>query len=164
MSAVQKKPIKRSKELASLSREHHDGLLLCWKINTGLDNNIPTERIGAYVLNFYDTNLNQHFIEEERYLFPLLPANNPDREEAETHHKMLREMIAVFRNIDQINALSLKYFAETLNTHIRFEERVLFNIIEEEAGIDKLKSIEKNITGHIRQTAEWHDQFWLKKA
>ena len=28
----EKKPLKRVKELQELSREHHHGLLLCWKI------------------------------------------------------------------------------------------------------------------------------------
>ena len=32
------KPLKRSKELAPLSREHHDGLLFAWKIKQGLAN------------------------------------------------------------------------------------------------------------------------------
>ena len=33
-------PIKRSEYLKPLSRDHHQGLLLCWKIRTGLKKGI----------------------------------------------------------------------------------------------------------------------------
>ena len=39
----QPKPIKRSKELVPLSKEHHEGLLFAWKIKQGLQNGIGIE-------------------------------------------------------------------------------------------------------------------------
>jgi len=35
-----KKPIKRDKVLQPLSHDHHQGLLLCWKIRTGIKKGI----------------------------------------------------------------------------------------------------------------------------
>lgn len=157
------KPIKRRKELVSLSREHHDGLLLCWKINEGLGKEIPTERIGAYVLYFFDNHLARHFDEEEQYIFPLLKANNIDRKEAETHHKLLREIVDNFKNSDQIVWLSLQHFAEILKQHIRFEERVLFPLIEQEATPEALKSAASNLTMQPKNNADWKDEFWINK-
>ena len=157
------KPIKRRKELVSLSREHHDGLLLCWKINDGLEKNISTQRIGAYALYFFDNHLARHFNEEEQYIFPLLDANNIDRKEAELHHKLLREIADNFKNTDQIVWLSLQHFAEILEKHIRFEERVLFPLIEKEATPEALQSAATKLAMQPKCNIEWEDQFWIDK-
>src|SRR3569833_3853637 len=89
-------PIKRSKELVSLSKEHHDGLLLCWKINSGLKKGNDPARNARYIVFFYVSDLCRHFIEEEKFIFPLLPAGNSLRTTAEEQHKMLRSMIDNF--------------------------------------------------------------------
>ena len=158
-----REPIKRSKELVSLSRDHHDGLLLCWKINAGISKGISAGRIGSYVVNFFDDSLAIHFEDEEQYVFSLLEPGNSNRKEAELHHVRLREFVDSFRNSNPITTLSLKSFSDLLNEHIRFEERVLFNIIEQEADSTKLKSVEENLTNHSKCNTEWHDQFWLKE-
>ena len=48
------KPIKRNKSIQSISREHHHGLLLCWKIRQGMKKNIEPQRIKVYVDWFYN--------------------------------------------------------------------------------------------------------------
>jgi len=45
-------PIKRSIALQPLSREHHHGLLLCWKIRTGLKKGIDIDRIKNIQIGF----------------------------------------------------------------------------------------------------------------
>ncbi len=156
------KPLKRSKQLTPLSKEHHDGLLCCWKINQGLANNTSVDRIGSYLLDFYDNHLAGHFEEEEELIFPLLSSDNGDRQEAELHHKMLREMIATFRDVTQIPTLSLRYFSEILDRHIRFEERVLFPLIEKEVTADALQMAAGALEKKTNLT-EWADQFWITK-
>ncbi len=44
-----KKPQKRHIALQPLSREHHQGLLLSWKIRKGLSRKIEFDRIQNYV-------------------------------------------------------------------------------------------------------------------
>jgi hypothetical protein len=53
MTEKQTKPLKRHAALQPLSREHHHGLLLGWKIRTGLSNGAPLERIKAYADWFF---------------------------------------------------------------------------------------------------------------
>src|SRR5690606_3210653 len=60
-------PIKRHKALQGVSREHHHGLLLCWKIRTGLAKNISPDRIKTYVDWFFDVYLRPHFELEENH-------------------------------------------------------------------------------------------------
>lgn len=66
-------PIKRSAQLAPLSREHHEGLLAVWKIRQGLRNGTDTNTIARFVQWFWQEHLHTHFQQEETVLMPLLP-------------------------------------------------------------------------------------------
>lgn len=46
------KSIKRTKALQPLSRDHHHGLLLCWKIRQGIKLNVEPERIKNIWIGF----------------------------------------------------------------------------------------------------------------
>ncbi len=65
-------PIKRHPSLQSLSREHHYGLLLSWKIREGFKREVPPERIKKYTNWFWENHLAPHFQFEESYIFPIL--------------------------------------------------------------------------------------------
>ncbi|MBS1626241.1 MAG: hemerythrin domain-containing protein [Bacteroidetes bacterium] len=150
------KPIKRNDLLQPFSREHHHALLLCWKIKEGFKRNVAAERIKQYTNWFWDTYLNQHFLEEEKYLFPILAANNPLIIQAFTEHNTLRKYFEDESNVEQ----SLKAIANELDAHIRFEERVLFNAIQEAATANQLSALEQhNKTPYVEN---WEDHFWGK--
>lgn len=155
-------PIKRSKELVPLSRDHHEGLLLCWKIRAGLEHGVMPGRIISYILNLFENNLEAHFREEEQYLFPLLKPNNPSRKQAEDEHNTMRKMIAAFQN-ESVSEKSLRNFANYLEQHIRFEERILFNIIERDADIISLKLLGCHLSKTAREDFQWDDKFWTKE-
>jgi hemerythrin-like domain-containing protein len=157
---IYSQPIKRSKELTQLSREHHDGLLLCWKINSGLKKGIEPERICRYIVHFFDNDLRQHFAEEELYIFPLLEKSNTIRVTVETQHQVLRDMINSFRSAPGTSADLLKPFAQLLNDHIRYEERTLFQTIEHVAK-EGLEAIQHKLSTPHNRDATWRDQFWL---
>jgi hypothetical protein len=70
------KPIKRSEFLKPLSREHHRGLLFCWKIRAGIKKNVEVSRIKKYADWFYQNYLVPHFEVEEKYVFPILGNEN----------------------------------------------------------------------------------------
>ena len=55
------KLIKRAEYLKTLSREHHLGLILCWKIKTGFSNGISIERMKLYLDWFLKNHLQQTF-------------------------------------------------------------------------------------------------------
>lgn len=160
------KPIKRSKELVLLSREHHDGLLLCWKIRTGLKKEVNSERIKAYVQYFWDTDLKEHFRREEEYLFSQLPGDDIMKIKAMAQHNSIRELLTLLNkssgSLTEIGLL--EKLASELDDHIRFEERELFNHIEQTLRPDKLSIIGKlldQVDGEYC-VAEWSDEFWAK--
>ena len=87
------KPIKRHKALKPVSREHHHGLLLSWKIRQGLKLNISTERICNYLNWFWEHHLKPHFEVEENYIFPILGNDNQLVKQALEDHQKIKNNI-----------------------------------------------------------------------
>jgi hemerythrin-like domain-containing protein len=157
-----RKPIKRSSEIAPLSREHHDGLLLCWKIRSGIKNELDAGRITGYVLFYWETHLKAHFLDEEKYLFPLLSADHPKLAQAIREHGELVQQINNLQKTQTYSALSK--FADELEAHIRFEERDLFNVIEQLADNVQLKKAGAQVAKRMHTTQHtWTDNFWEKQ-
>ena len=63
-----KKPIKRNEFLKAISREHHHGLLLSWKIRAGIKKEVEPFRIKKYLDWFYTEHLLPHFEIEEKHI------------------------------------------------------------------------------------------------
>ncbi len=132
-------PIKRNEALVQLSRDHHYGLLLCWKIREGIKRRIEPQRIKNYVDWFWLHHLEQHFEIEEKYLFPILGNQNEMVEQALAEHRRLK---VLFENENDLhNSISL--IEKELEKHIRFEERVLFNEIQKHATKEQLQQIHR---------------------
>ena len=155
-------PIKRHQALVSFSKEHHFGLLLVWKIRQGLANAVSAERISRYVLFFFNEDLKIHFREEEELLFSKLPASDTLRIQAEEEHKEIYSLIAVITQTANDEKL-LRQFADTLDKHIRFEERTLFNHLQTHVTPEELEEISKRFSNSVDLDSKWDDVFWLRK-
>lgn len=152
------KPIKRSKALQGVSREHHYGLLLCWKIRKGFSRGIAEERINKYVDWFYSTHLIPHFQLEENYIFPILDSGHVMVKKALSQHKRLHGLFTGSNTKKLSKSLSL--IEEELEQHIRFEERVLFKEIQKIATEEELKTISKIHTNE-KFNDNTNDPFWV---
>lgn len=150
------KPIKRDKALQGVSREHHHGLLLCWKIRTGFSKGIAEGRIKKYVGWFYETHLIPHFKLEEDYIFPILGNDHELVKKALSQHKRLHRIFTETETLSK----SLSLIEEELEQHIRFEERVLFNEIQKTATKKQLKTILK-IHNDEKFNDNTDDPFWI---
>lgn len=152
---MQQKPQKRHKALQPLSREHHFGLLLSWKIRSGFSKNIAPERIRIYANWFYENHLIPHFEMEETHIFPILEENHELIKKALADHKRIKQLFAETAN----DTKTLSKIEQELDQHIRFEERVLFPEIQNIATEEELLQIEK-----IHQTEAFEDkiddEFW----
>ena len=162
-SGMKSIPIKRSKELAPLSRDHHQGLLLCWKIRNGVNNHIDNKRIARYLIFSFREELSEHFRQEEDILFSLLADDEPLKQQALGQHASLRAQVEEVTSQKEPDTTLLLAFADTLDTHIRFEERKLFPFIEQTIDEGKLQTAGKKIDAcqHTDQL-QWEDQFWKK--
>jgi len=148
-------PLKRHKAIQPLSREHHQGLLLCWKIRKGFEKGVQPERIKKYTDWFWENQLQEHFSIEEKYVFPVLGAEDDLVQQALEEHEHLASLFLQKNEI----ALTLETIQNDLEGHIRFEERVLFNKIQEEASAEELQHIQQNHEKEI-SCGIWEDEFW----
>lgn len=151
-------PLKRNPSLQQLSHEHHDGLMLCFKIRQGIKAQVDCRRISRYVNWFAGHHLDAHFLAEENQLLPMVADEAELVQRTISEHKRLR----TFFYKDDLTESELLTFAKLLDDHIRFEERILFQKIQE------LKS-ESEILNALQQTGaapvceKWVDEFWLGK-
>ncbi|WP_276371201.1 hemerythrin domain-containing protein [Chryseolinea sp. H1M3-3] len=149
------KPIKRHDSLKPVSRDHHHGLLFCWKIREGFKRKIQPDRIRNYADWFWETHLTPHFAIEEHHVFPVLGNNHELVKKALAEHRRLKRLF----ESETEDAVALGLIEEELEKHIRFEERQLFNEIQEVATPEQLAEIEKH---HNEPAAgeNWQDEFW----
>lgn len=148
-------PIRRHALLQPLSRDHHHALLLVWKIRTGLRKNREISRINKYIRWFYTNYLCQHFTTEENLLYPILGNDHPLIKLALDEHRQIRRLIE--SNGEETEKLDL--LANLIEQHVRFEERTLFNEIQQSASDSQLKQVQAACTaeGFVEND---EDKFW----
>lgn len=152
-------PIKRHASLKPLSHDHHHGLLLCWKIRTGYRKNVEINRIKLYADWFYKNHLLPHFEIEEKYVFPILGNEHELVKRALSEHRKLRRL---FEDSEEASK-TLGMIEEKLEAHIRFEERFLFNEIQNTAPpkvLEEMMAIHSGLNSGTRSVEEWEDEFW----
>jgi hemerythrin-like domain-containing protein len=151
-------PIVRNESLKNLSRDHHFGLLFCWKIRSSL-NTIETKRLARYSEYFYKEHLQPHFKLEEKYIFPLFGEETTLVQEAMDDHMKLTELFGAQEKSIEI----LAQIAKTLEKHIRFEERVLFKELQKLIPEDELAAALGQSLGKPEEDT-WEDKFWERKS
>lgn len=156
------KPIKRSHQLAPLSREHHDGLLFAWKIKQGLENRTSVELLRKFSMWYWRNHIKPHFYQEEKILIPYMPEGHEMAIQLKEEHDHIRELIL---EIDkQPDIQSLKILCDLLNKHIRFEERELFKYLEELLSKEQLDIVFNELEKHpVSCETEWTEEFWVRK-
>ena len=159
------KPIKRHPAIAELSRDHHTGLLLVWKIREGIKKSIEAERIKRYVIYCFDTELEPHFKEEEELLFNKIAKENELRMKAETDHATLRQLAEDMKKGPLSSYMLIGKFGDSLEKHIRFEERELFNFIQDSFPEIVLLQISSSLNDKSKKQnfLPWTDTFWERK-
>ena len=150
-------PIKRHIALQPISHDHHFGLLLCWKIKTGLSKKVDPKRIKRFCNFFYENHLYNHFIAEEKYIFPVLDKEDELIKQAMKEHHLLRKL---FENVNG-DTDNLTQIAKQLEQHIRFEERELFCKIEAMATEAQFQAIGNIKSEDIKEIESWTDEFWI---
>ncbi len=157
---METKPLKRNENIVKLSRDHHAGLLFCWKIRQGVKFHVEKNRMARYVKYFWDHHFSTHFREEEEFLFA--PVKNDEVQKAIEDHQKIKifiDKIAV-SGMEKEEDVLLE-LADTIDDHIRFEERVLFPQLQEELSDEQLQKIGEQIVDQPL-TDNYEDHFWVK--
>src|ERR1700694_1183908 len=124
----------RTKSLVPLSRQHQHSLALCVRIDRASP--IADARLDAWqdeITQHFQQEIRVHFLAEENLLFPgarkfaeLIPLV----EELMVEHATLRKEFAQ-AEVHALSATNLLAFAKSLSSHIRKEERLLFERMQE---------------------------------
>lgn len=119
------------RQLAWFCRDHYNGLMVVCTTRRQLRLKANTDAIAAYIMQEFANNIEKHFREEETWLFPKLSVKDPLRMEAEQQHALLRKIVWTLDEAKDFYAAA-EEFANSLEEHIRFEERTLFPHIEQQ--------------------------------
>ncbi|WP_339926034.1 hemerythrin domain-containing protein [uncultured Cyclobacterium sp.] len=158
------KPLKRHPAFVPVSRDHHFGLLLVWKVRQGQEKGIEPSRLHEYVKYFFSTHLEPHFSLEEKVIFSYMAKNDLLRKEVEGQHKEIRKL---FKKLDVLKeeqlSVQLTALCSLVEAHIRFEERKLFQYLQVELQSKELEEMEEKVAEiHKPTREEWDDKFWVK--
>lgn len=144
--------MKRHKSLIFISHDHYHGLQLAQLIkkNAPAYKNLPNDLEGkkSYTLNFYENDLLHHFYLEENIILPAVKGRNKEIDklfdEMILEHKNIIKLIeALKKNIDVEN--NLNEIGILLQNHIRKEEQILFEKIQEELSENELLKLEEEL-------------------
>jgi hemerythrin-like domain-containing protein len=156
--------MKRNKNLETLSWEHHDGLVLAFRLEKGIKNQIADNTISEYLLHAWDHVLQHHFWQEEEILTKPLDQSKDGREVLQKmlqEHEAIRKIISdIRRDKGDLHPL-IRQFTKMLPRHIRFEERKLFPVIEHVISQEDLRKIGIFLHGHHKKDSkQWQVPFW----
>ena len=125
--------MKRTEELASLSREHHESLKLakrCLDTVAQADDK-RIESLCREIADSFDATWDRHFHNEEATIFAVTDTlDGKIRELGEqlvAEHERMRELAKEMTSGD---CSRLQEFGELLRDHTRLEERELFPLVE----------------------------------
>ena len=155
------KPIRRNESIMKLSREHHFSLLFCWKIRNGLKQGAETGRIIQYVHYFRDTHMLPHFKQEEEILFAPVK-DNMVQKAIEDHTNILQQVELLEKDGTNIES-KLMNVADTVDNHVRYEERELFPHLENILSNDQLAAIGQQMKEDEDHPDDFADEFWIRK-
>ena len=135
--------MKRTAELAPLSRDHHHALEHALKLRRASEDDVAA--VVAAFLAFLVTDGRAHFAQEEQLLAPQVPDDRADlvRRMQSEHEEILRGAEALGRRPGVASAREL---GELLSRHVRFEERELFPLLERRLSAPRLLELGRELT------------------
>lgn len=142
----------RHQALIELSKDHQKGLMLAQllKADAPAYKGLPTDLHGKmnYAIETFHSDLKKHFDDEEKILFPFVKGK--DSECDKLIDELLDEHLFLSKNISQLNdsqklSDKLDSIGKNLEQHIRKEERILFNKIQELLTDNELEILKNKI-------------------
>ena len=153
--------MKRHENLQPLSRQHHHELLACLLLKKGIQKEADLPEMQAFTRQFWNNDLAQHVKSEENTLIPLLMAVPSLKHYAAVLHND-HELIETIFERSQDGYLGyriLELFAGTVEEHIRFEERVVFSVMQEQLPDNAWDALQFN-EGVGNDCSNYPVKFW----
>ena len=134
----------RDRNLIPLSHQHQHALALCVQIDRSLRAGTrDLEALQAQIRTMFNLEIRWHFAAEEEALFPEAAAFaelKPLVDQLLGEHVSLRDYCARAER-RELDAVTLREFAQLLSAHIRREERELFEACQRLFPAEKLAAV-----------------------
>ncbi len=155
--------MKRHPSLIPLSHDHHDTLVVAQGLIRGRPiaprSDWPTDRRaqGDRLVAFFESTLRPHFAVEEAEVFPLAERLLPDHVDLvktlrKDHDDLRAEILGLPACPDADLAVRLPALGARLEAHVRSEERVLFEAVQQAAAPAELERLGAKLTQERRRT------------
>jgi Hemerythrin HHE cation binding domain len=136
--------VKRSPQLAPLSRDHHHALEVALRLRRATE--ADAGAAAARFLDFWERDGRRHFEIEEQLLLPALGAEEPGwaaaSERVRAEHADVRARAGALAGLEGAGlAGAARELGELLAAHVRFEERELFVLLEERLPAGELDEL-----------------------
>jgi len=137
-------PIQRHETLAPFSRDHYGGLVQARQLKNAANASAPAQRNA--LAGFFDAWKNEiadHFADEERLLLNRMEPEDQHRMRDE--HRVLRHLAAEAREARQSTGPDpdpLRRISQTIEPHIRWEERERFMRMQDQLNPEQLNALE----------------------
>lgn len=147
--------MKRSRELAPLSRDHHAALAIALRLRRAGERDAAAVQVEF--LDFWMAHGASHFRkeEEEEELLPraspFIDIRSPDVVQVLVDHAEIRELIHALRR-GPADATSLARLGERLRRHVRLEEESLFPEIEGALPQESLRELGASLAEPVQGT------------
>ena len=147
----------RDKNLAPLSRQHQHALALCVRIDRASPVHVESlEPWQAEITQNFEQETSVHFVAEEQVLFPAasrFPELLALVDELRTEHSTLRLDFGCARE-RRMSATEMRNFAGSLASHIRKEERQLFERIQQLMSEQELADLGARLEVALKDAAQ----------
>ena len=124
----------RDKNLVPLSRQHQHALALCVRLDRALQSgDVDGDAWSEEIRQIFALEVATHFAAEEKVVFPAaaaVPNVHPLVEELLAEHVNLRDLFTRATTAT-LDVHSLRSFVDQLSSHIRKEERQLFEGLQQ---------------------------------
>ena len=134
--------MKRSPELAPLSRDHHVALEHALRLRRATPEDVET--VVAAFLEFFAADGERHFArEEEELVFVIPPDEAAARDRLLAEHAEIRSLARALGSRPEVEAAA--GLGRLLALHVRFEERELFPMLEERLSAIELAELGRRL-------------------
>ena len=147
----------RDKNLIPLSRQHQHALALCVRIDRASP--IPGSDLAAWqteITQLFKSEIGIHFVAEEQVVFPAARRVEeliPLVDDLLADHAALREVF-IHAEAQDLSAAALSAAAQRLSTHIRKEERQLFERMQELMSQEELAVLGRSLDEALKDAAQ----------
>ena len=146
----------RDKNLIPLSRQHHNALALCVRLDRALESDpVDVDAWQSQIQALFEQELGIHFSAEEEVLFPVairFPQPSAIVEELRAEHQSLRDLFrrAGLRELEKPDLSALR---EVLTKHVRKEEQVLFEGMQKAMSAEELARLGRELDGMLKASS-----------